>query len=150
MRNYPLYMETLPIALIAAATAIFVGQCWKFFSPLLHGKPPSFRKALQSGGMPSSHTAAAASMTLVTGFHEGFNSSIFAVALVLTAIVAHDAVKVRGTINTIIRILKKTVPPEILKEEEKLPDSVGHSISEVIAGFILAGLIAEVFNLFFI
>jgi acid phosphatase family membrane protein YuiD len=141
-------MNTLPLAFTAAAVAMFISQFWKIFSPVLRGKPPVLRNALQSGGMPSAHTAAVASMTLVSGLCEGFNSSIFAVALVLTAVVAHDAVKVRGTINTLIRILRKTVDPEILEKEETLPDTVGHTVKEVAAGFILAGIIAAGFQLF--
>ena len=81
-------------------------------------------------------------MTLVTGFRDGFDSSIFAVALVLTAVVAHDAIRVRGSINTIINILKKTTPPELLEKEGGLPDTVGHSAGEVTAGFLLAGVVA--------
>ena len=81
-------------------------------------------------------------MTLVTGFRDGFDSSIFAVALVLTAVVAHDAIRVRGSINTIINILKKTAPPELLEKDGGLPDTVGHSAGEVAAGFLLAGVVA--------
>jgi acid phosphatase family membrane protein YuiD len=135
-------MNTLPAAFIAAAISMILGQTWKVASPIFRGKPPAFGNTLQSGGMPSSHTAAVASMTLVTGFRDGFDSSIFAVALVLTAVVAHDAIRVRGSINTIINILKKTASPELLEKEGGLPDTVGHSAGEVAAGFLLAGLVA--------
>ena len=81
-------------------------------------------------------------MALATGLREGLDSSIFAVALVLTAVVAHDAVKVRGSINTIINILRKVVPPEVLEKEGALPDTVGHSVREVAAGFVLAAAVA--------
>jgi len=143
-------METIPLAFAAAAAAMVIGQSFKVFSPLFRRKPPDFRKALQSGGMPSAHTAAAAALTCVTGFREGFDSSVFAVALVLTAVIAHDAVKVRGSINTIIRILKRISPQEILNEEGNLPDTVGHTVPEVAAGFFLAGAVAAVFYFFFI
>jgi acid phosphatase family membrane protein YuiD len=143
-------METLPLAFTAAAAAMAISQGFKIFSPLLHGKAPAFRKALQSGGMPSAHTAAAVSLTLVTGFREGFNSSVFAVALVLTAVIAHDAVKVRGSINTIIRILKRISPQEVLDQEGTLPDTVGHTVQEVGAGFLLAIAVAAVFRIFLI
>lgn len=135
-------MNTLPVAFIAAAISMILGQSWKIFSPVLKGKPPVFGNILQSGGMPSAHTAATASMALMTGLMEGFDSSVFAVALVLTAVVAHDAVKVRGSMNTIVRILKKTVAPEVLEEAGVLPDTVGHSVAEVIVGFILAAVVA--------
>ncbi|RKX88742.1 MAG: hypothetical protein DRP70_05820 [Spirochaetes bacterium] len=143
-------MNTLPLAFIAAAIAMITGQCWKIISPVFRGKPPIIRNALQSGGMPSSHTAATASMALVIGFHEGFNSSVFAVALVLTTVVAHDAVRVRGSINTIINILKKAAPQEFLDEEDTLPETIGHSVKEVVAGFVLAGIVTTGFLLFYI
>lgn len=135
-------MNTLPVALISAAISMLLGQSWKVFSPLLHGKPPVFRNFVQSGGMPSAHTAATASMAFSTGLREGLNSSVFTVALVLTGIVAHDAVRVRGSMNTIVNILKKTATPEVLEEAGELPETVGHSINEVIAGFVLAVLVA--------
>lgn len=135
-------MNTLPIAFVAAAASMILGQSWKVISPVFSGKTPAFRNILQSGGMPSAHTAAVASLTLVTGLREGLDSSIFAVALVLTAVVAHDAVKVRGSINTIIKIIRKIAPPEVLEKEGVLPDTIGHSVGEVAAGFILAGAVA--------
>ena len=101
-------METVPVAFIAAAAAMTVGQAIKIFSPVFRGKAPVFRNAFQSGGMPSAHTAACAAMAITAGLREGFCSSLFAVAAVLTAVVAHDAVKVRGSLNTIIRVLRKT------------------------------------------
>jgi acid phosphatase family membrane protein YuiD len=117
---------------------------------VFRGEKPAFRNALQSGGMPSSHTAAAASMTLVSGFSEGFTSSVFALGLVLTAVVAHDAVRVRGAINTIIKTLKVLAPPELLTAQGKLPDTVGHSVGEVAAGFVLSVPVALVCRMFLI
>lgn len=135
-------MTTLPAAMIAASSAMILGQFWKIIRPLFSGRPPKVSAALQSGGMPSSHTAAAAALALVVGLRDGFASSLFALALVLTGVVAHDAVKVRGTINTLIRILRHMVPEEILDSEKPLPESVGHTPREVIAGFLLAAAAA--------
>lgn len=141
-------METFPYALIAAAIAMILGQSWKALSPLLRGKVPNPAAFLQSGGMPSSHTAATAAMALTCGFRDGFGSTTFAVASVLTAVVAHDAVKVRGSINTIIRIMKITIPEEVLRKEGSLPDTVGHTVLEVAVGFLLAGAVAAGFHYF--
>ena len=80
-------MRTAPAAIIAAAAAMLLGQTWKIVRPVLSGRPPNLRAALQSGGMPSAHTAAAAAMTLVTGLRSGFSSSVFAVSFVLTGVV---------------------------------------------------------------
>ena len=135
-------METLPVAFIAAAIAMILGQSWKALSPMLKGQAPNPAALLQSGGMPSAHTAATAAMALMAGFRDGFGSTAFALASVLTAVVAHDAVKVRGSINTIIQILRTTVPDEVLSKEGRLPDTVGHSVLEVVIGFLLAGVVA--------
>lgn len=135
-------MNPIPVAFIAAAASMTIGQVFKVVSPVFRGKPPAFGNALQSGGMPSSHTAACAAMTFAAGLREGFGSSLFAVAAVLTAVVAHDAVRVRGALNSIIRILKETAPEETVDYVGGLPDTVGHSVAEVAAGFVLAGVTA--------
>ena len=92
--------------------------------------------------MPSSHTGAVAAMSFTCGLREGFGSSVFAVSAVLTAVVAHDAVKVRGTMNTMIQILKETASEDVLNSRAKLPDTVGHTVLEVVMGFVLAAVVA--------
>ena len=139
-------MHFLPAALIAAVISIAFGQCWKFIRPLFEGKAPALRNILQSGGMPSSHTAAVASMALLGGLREGFNSSFFALSAVFTVIVVHDAIKVRGAIGTIIRLLKRTIPPDVLEMEGDLPSTIGHTFWEVFAGLILAAVVALLCN----
>jgi len=139
-------MHSLPAALIAAAISIALGQFWKFVSPLFVGKAPALHGIFQSGGMPSSHTAAVASMALLGGLREGFNSSFFALSAVFTAIVVHDAIKVRGAISKIIKLLRKTIPPDILEMEGGLPSTIGHTYAEVFAGLIMAVMVAFLCN----
>ncbi|MCG8453031.1 MAG: divergent PAP2 family protein [Spirochaetales bacterium] len=131
-------MINLPVALIAAFSAMLIGQTWKVVRPIFRGSPPVLKNFLQSGGFPSSHTAATASMAVTIALREGFSSSLFALAAVLTGLVAHDAVKVRGTINSLVNILRRLDPGE---ETAKLPDTVGHTVGEVIAGFVLSGAV---------
>lgn len=135
-------MDTLPVALIAAVTANILSQIIKIFIPVFRGKPPVWSDSLKSGGMPSAHTATCAAVALTAGLREGFSSTTFAIAAILTAVVAHDAVKVRGTLNTIIRILRQTVSPEVLEQAGSLPDSIGHNTAEVIAGLLLGAVVA--------
>lgn len=135
-------MTTLPVVLICGVTSFLVCQGLKPFRSVFSGHPIRPAEFFRSGGMPSAHTAFSASVALAAGFREGFDSSLFAVAAVFAVIVAHDAVKVRGTMNKMIKILKKTVPSEILEESGGLPDSIGHSAVEVIAGFGVAAVVA--------
>ncbi len=137
-------MKTLPVAIIAAALAMFLGQFWKVIRPVFRGSRPKLSEFLRSGGMPSAHTAATASMALVAGLREGFDSTSFALGFVLSAVVAHDAVRVRGALNTIINILKRTTEPELLAEQGGLPETVGHTVAEVAVGFALAAGVAAV------
>jgi len=139
----------LPAALIATFISIALGQFWKFIYPLFGGGVPAFRNLFKSGGMPSSHTAAVGAMTLLVGLREGFNSSFFALSAVFTVIVVHDAIKVRGTIGRIIRLLGKTIPPDILEMEGGLPSTIGHTLAEVFVGLILGTAIAFLCNWIF-
>ncbi len=97
--------------------------------------------------LPSGVTAACASMTFAIGLRDGFSSSAFAIGAVLTAVIAHDAVTVRGTLNRIIRILKRAVDSDDLIAEGGLPETIGHSITEVVWGFVLAAVVAAVCHL---
>ena len=143
LQNYNIFEQIIGNRIIWASFASWgIAQTIKILSGVLKERRFDFKWLMMTGGMPSAHTAAAASMALATGLREGLDSSIFAVALVLTAVVAHDAVKVRGSINTIINILRKVVPPEVLEKEGALPDTVGHSVREVAAGFVLAAAVA--------
>lgn len=85
-------------------------------------------------------------MALLGGLREGFGTSIFALSAVFTVIVAHDAIKVRGSISTIIRLLRRTIPPDVLEMEGGLPSTIGHTFWEVIAGLILATAVAFLCN----
>ena len=140
-------MTSLPVALISGLASFIACQGWKVIRPVFSGKPPRPSEFLRSGGMPSAHTAFSASIALSAGFREGFDSSLFAVAAVLAAIVAHDAVKVRGTMNTIITVLRKAVPPDVLEGSDELPETIGHSVGEVIAGLAVAVFLAAVLHL---
>jgi len=85
-------------------------------------------------------------MTLLVGLREGFNSSFFALSAVFTVIVIHDAIRVRGSIAKIIKLLGKTIPPDILETEGGLPSTIGHTFAEVFAGLILAAAVAFLLN----
>jgi membrane-associated phospholipid phosphatase len=59
------------------------------------GKQLDWLLAISPGGMPSSHTASVVGLTTALGLLEGTSSTMFALALVVTLIVAYDATGVR-------------------------------------------------------
>lgn len=94
------------------------------------------KKAFDSGGMPSAHTATVASLVFVIGMLDGVDSAIFALAFVFLLIVMHDSVRVRRSTGeqgvAINRIIKK------MSIDIGSPHfSKGHTPKEVVAGLIL-------------
>ncbi len=98
---------------------------------------------LESGGMPSAHTAILSSVTMLIGLKDGFDSGLFALAITVLLIVMHDAVRVRRStgeqglaINEMIKSQKIDIKP--------LKISRGHKPIEVAIGFILGVLIGVI------
>lgn len=72
--------------------------CVQVAKPLVQwhqGKQLDWLLAISPGGMPSSHTASVVGLTTALGLLEGTSSTMFALALVVTLIVAYDATGVR-------------------------------------------------------
>ena len=129
-----------------AVAAWFVAQALKIPTYWLVEKKLDFNRFFGSGGMPSSHTAFVISLTLMIGATEGFDTALFALATVLSAIVMYDASGVRHetgvqgqVLNEIIR--KVFVDGEPITDVE-LKELVGHTKVEVAGGFVVGVLTA--------
>lgn len=78
-----------------------------------------------AGGMPSSHTATVCSLAISSGIVCSFESTEFAIALILAIIVISDALSVRAEAGKHARILNRLRERELqeLKESgEQIPD----------------------------
>lgn len=106
-------------------------------------------RLLETGGMPSSHSATATALAVGVGLQEGFNSTYFAIAFVLAIIIMYDATGIRREagfhakqLNELMRELHeiKTIglKPKPLKE------LLGHTYLEVGVGAFLGGVVAWV------
>lgn len=97
-----------------------------------------------SGGMPSSHAATVCCLTTSAIVHYGVGSPIFALSLILAAVVLHDARGVRyetgkqaKLITTITEFIEKTEQnPDIFPEVE-LKELVGHTPLQVAVGSVI-------------
>ena len=69
----------------------FVIQTFKVLWDLITTKKFNFKRILGAGGMPSSHSAIVMVLTVMTGREVGFDSYIFALALVFSCVVMYDA-----------------------------------------------------------
>jgi acid phosphatase family membrane protein YuiD len=76
-----------------------------------------------AGGMPSSHTATVTSLAVSCGIVEGFNSTEFAIALILAIVVIADALSVRAEAGKHAKILNRLRERE-LEEMKALPHQI--------------------------
>jgi len=108
--------------------------------------------------MPSSHTAVIIAVTYAIGIIEGFDSAVFALSLVYSFFIMHDAIKVRGesgkqalVINIIADDLEK-LKRSFDESESETPDMrvkemLGHTYTEVLGGLILGLLVTYTYFL---
>ena len=110
-------------------------------------RPTAF---METGGMPSSHSAMVAALTTGVALSEGMNSPLFAVSAVFALIVMYDATGVRHSSGQQARLLNELVDElrAVVREgfaPTPLRVLLGHTYLEVLAGTLIgigAGFIA--------
>lgn len=130
-------------------TALFgwlSAQVIKVILVFITNRKLDFRRLVGSGGMPSSHSSITMSLSMSVGFVHGFDSALFAIAMILTFVVMYDASGVRRSAGQQAAILNKLVDDwgngKFANTDKKLKELLGHTPLEVIAGAILGILIA--------
>ncbi|MBY0449851.1 MAG: divergent PAP2 family protein [Cyanobacteria bacterium] len=132
--------------LISALLALISAQLVKAFIDTVTHQRLNFRIMVQTGGMPSSHSAFMASMATSCGLVEGFGSTQFAIALSLALIVMYDAAGVRRAAGKMAGILNKITEdfymhyPALLPE--RLRELLGHTPIEVVVGALFGTAMA--------
>ncbi|HSQ16221.1 MAG TPA: divergent PAP2 family protein [Anaerolineales bacterium] len=132
--------------LIAALTAWALAQIIKVPYEYLRSKEWDWALLLRAGGMPSSHTSLLIGATHAIGLSAGFDSPIFALAVAISMVVVYDATGIRrqagmhaALINGMLRDMAAGHP---LKQEQ-LREVLGHTPLEVVGGFFLGIIIAQ-------
>lgn len=127
--------DVLWIAIVSSTLAQFL----KPFTYRIRKGEFDWRHIAETGGMPSSHSAMVAALTTGFGLEHGFDSPIFAIAVVFTLIVTYDAAGVRQQAGHHARALNLIVA-EVLSghpiEEIRFEEVIGHSRIEVFAGVL--------------
>jgi uncharacterized protein len=132
------------VPLVAAVVATFAAQVFKVILLLLTERRWAFDRMLETGGMPSSHSATVTALAVATGLVEGFGSTYFALALVFAGIVMYDASGIRRAagmhaqlINDLVEelahIFDEGFQPAVLKT------LLGHTYPQVLAGALVGG-----------
>ncbi|KAI4334144.1 hypothetical protein L6164_018870 [Bauhinia variegata] len=140
----PMLPSNLP--LFSAFLSFALAQFLKIFTTWYKERRWDSKRMLDSGGMPSSHSATVSALAVAIGLQEGTGSPAFAVAVVLACIVMYDATGVRLHAGRQAELLNQIVcelPPEHpLSTSRPLRDSLGHTPLQVVAGGLLGCFIA--------
>ena len=133
--------------LIAVMAAWILAQALKIPTEYLRSRKWMWAMFFAAGGMPSSHTALMVAGTLSVGLYYGIDNPLFAIAVGVTMIIAHDAAGVRrqaGKHAERINLLFDELLHGHMWSEDELKEVIGHTPLEVIGGIILGLLVGFV------
>jgi len=141
----------IPLFLALVATAL--AQLIKVLLVLLTERRFAGERLLETGGMPSSHSAAVTALATSIGFTEGITSPYFAIAMVFGGIVMYDATGIRRAagiqaeminelVDNLSHLFDEGFQPQVLKT------LLGHTYPQVLAGALLGILTGLCANLF--
>ena len=98
----------------------------------------SFQRLVGAGGMPSSHSATVCGLAVAVGRTCGLASPMFAIAMIVAAVVMYDATGVRRAAGEQAKVLKRLILEQDWSQAQKnLKEFLGHTPLEVLAGAIL-------------
>lgn len=152
LHNYPLWSSVIAVV-ITQLTKVF----WNY---RIHGTW-NWNWLIQTGSMPSGHTAAVTSLATAIGIQEGWGSPLFAITAVLAFIVMYDAAGIRRHAGIQARVLNRLAEDVagLLREMRhlkgrspretgtKLKEILGHQPIEVATGASMGMLIAWLVHL---
>jgi acid phosphatase family membrane protein YuiD len=129
--------HVLVVALIACLTAQFLKALIEF----VRHRKLNFKVLVETGGMPSAHSALVTALACGIGQTLGWSSPAFAVTSVFAIIVMYDAAGVRQAAGKQAKVLNQIID-ELFQEkpefnEDRLKELLGHTPFQVIAGSIL-------------
>jgi len=124
-----------------ALLAWFLAQLIKVVLDLLLLRQFHVKRFVSSGGMPSSHSALVVACTTAIGRLYGIEGPVFALAVILSAVVMYDACNVRRSagdtahlVNQLLMHVEKLTAQELA---DNLKEVMGHTPLQVAAGAML-------------
>lgn len=136
----------------SAVAGWFVAQVLKTIIHLILTKKFVAERLVGSGGMPSSHSATVCALTTSCLMQSGPGSPAFAISVMLSIIVMHDAMGVRRETGIQAKVLNEMMKlfedmGSDMPPQEKLKEFVGHTPLQVLIGGLLGIAIAILLNL---
>ena len=134
-----------------------VCQVIKFITSFVKTGKLDFKKLVSDGGMPSAHSATVMALTVTCGWTAGFDSAVFAAALVFTIVIMRDAVGVRQDTGKNARAIKKLLDEinETRSEDDKITTEklklvAGHTPLQVTVGAIVGVIVPILYIILFL
>jgi len=127
----------------------FVVQGYKGFSAFFTTGRWNLRRFVETGGMPSSHSASVAALSTAVGLQEGFTSALFGVTLYFSLIVMYDAAGLRRAAGRQAAVLNRLIESHFRDPQDdtnRLMELLGHTPFEVLIGAFLGVLSALLWN----
>jgi len=120
----------------------FTAQALKSLIILIVERKLILNRMVETGGMPSSHSATVASLATAMGMVYGWNSPYFTISMVLAGIVIHDATGVRAAAGRHAEMLNDMTKElahlfEHGYEPEVLKTLLGHTYPQAVVGTLL-------------
>lgn len=130
---------------VAALLSGIIAQALKPFISLIKRRGFRVLSMLNTGGMPSSHTAVVTTLTVGVAVYRGVGSPIFGLSLIFSLYFIFEATGLRQEIGNQAKVLNEIV--EIVRQthhidSEKVRELIGHTWAEVFGGLALGFLIA--------
>ncbi|SCZ82036.1 divergent PAP2 family protein [Acidaminobacter hydrogenoformans] len=125
----------------------FIAQVLKVILTLITDRKLNLYRMIGSGGMPSSHSSLVMGLSTAIGLYLGWDSPLYAVALVTSLVVMYDASGVRRAVGIQAAILNQIIEDAYQHKpfsQDKLKELIGHTPYEVFAGAILGIVVANV------
>ena len=121
--------------------AWFLAQLIKVMLDLVLLGRLDVRRFVSSGGMPSSHSALVVACTAAIGKLTGVQGPLFALAVILSAVVMYDACNVRRSAGDTARLVNKLLEhmEQLTAEDlaDNLKEVMGHTPLQVLMGALL-------------
>ncbi len=126
----------------------FAIQLFKLIYDLVTTKKFNFKRIMQAGGMPSSHSAVVVALTTMVGKDLGIQSPLFGVSLIFSFVVMYDAAGVRRAAGKQAKMLNKIIETPGLtgmEVQEKLVEVLGHTPVQVVVGALIGFIVGIIF-----
>jgi acid phosphatase family membrane protein YuiD len=132
---------------LAAIVSGVAAQALKPFVDAMNKRGFNVLRVLDTGGMPSSHTAVVTTLTTGVAYYQGVSSPLFGISLIMSLYFIFEATGLRQEVGHQARVLNEVVDRLKVKgshhvEPEVLRELIGHTWIEVFAGLGLGFIVA--------